>query len=262
MKTPLQQSPEFAACLNALGQTAKRAETGLIIRRKLPLIGETGLTSRATPTCTEALRRDRRAGLRLINADSRCDKVVRAAGFRQIFTPGHIALLDLRRDLLRGLHPKWRNRLRKAQSSDLRSLVSAWDGRPHWLLEREAEQQRSRRYRAYPPAFSTCYAKVNPGRALIVEIRAPDDPVAAMLFLCHGTDATYQTGWTSARGRRLSAHNLASFTAMTQLRDRGIRWLDLGLIDTERNPGLARFKLGTGAALHRLGGTWLAVPGL
>jgi hypothetical protein len=40
----------------------------------------------------------------------------------------------------------------------------------------------------------------------------------------------------------------------------GVRWLDLGSVDTEKAPGLARFKLGTGAELKRLGATMLVLP--
>ena len=45
-----------------------------------------------------------------------------------------------------------------------------------------------------------------------------------------------------------------------RLRAEGVRWLDLGSVDTEAAPGLARFKLGTGAALKRLGATCLVLP--
>ncbi|WYK06320.1 hypothetical protein DWF04_021940 [Cereibacter sphaeroides f. sp. denitrificans] len=41
----------------------------------------------------------------------------------------------------------------------------------------------------------------------------------------------------------------------------GIEALELGLIDTERTEGIARFKLGTGAAACPLGATWLRAPG-
>ena len=40
----------------------------------------------------------------------------------------------------------------------------------------------------------------------------------------------------------------------------GVRWLDLGSLDSERAPGLARFKLGTGAELRPLGATCLVLP--
>ena len=42
----------------------------------------------------------------------------------------------------------------------------------------------------------------------------------------------------------------------------GVEMLDLGMIDTVNAPGLARFKLGSGAVAQSLGGTWLHAPGL
>jgi hypothetical protein len=37
--------------------------------------------------------------------------------------------------------------------------------------------------------------------------------------------------------------------------------LDLGTLDTQNAPGLARFKLGSGATAQLLGGTWARLPG-
>jgi hypothetical protein len=49
--------------------------------------------------------------------------------------------------------------------------------------------------------------------------------------------------------------------AMTHFAGLGVRMLDLGLIDTERAAGLARFKLGAGARPLALGATSLNAPG-
>jgi lipid II:glycine glycyltransferase (peptidoglycan interpeptide bridge formation enzyme) len=78
-----------------------------------------------------------------------------------------------------------------------------------------------------------------------------------MLFLVHGSTATYHVGWTGDAGRCASAHNLLLWRAMEALQRRGVRRIDLGLLDTVNTPGLARFKLGAGRVPHRLGGTWL-----
>ena len=49
--------------------------------------------------------------------------------------------------------------------------------------------------------------------------------------------------------------------AARRLAATGVTELDLGTIDTDASPGLARFKLGSGATVQRLGGTWLRLPG-
>ena len=87
--------------------------------------------------------------------------------------------------------------------------------------------------------------------------RLDGETVAAMLFLKHGTSATYHIGWTSPAGRALSAGNLLLTHAAERFGEMGVEIVDLGLLDTETAPGLARFKLGTGAQPLRMGGTWI-----
>jgi hypothetical protein len=45
---------------------------------------------------------------------------------------------------------------------------------------------------------------------------------------------------------------------MQALQATGVEVIDLGLAEPDRAAGLARFKLGTGARLRRLGGSWLS----
>jgi hypothetical protein len=41
------------------------------------------------------------------------------------------------------------------------------------------------------------------------------------------------------------------------LKERGVRRVDLGTVDTDQSPGLARFKLGAGGVPLTLAGTYL-----
>lgn len=155
------------------------------------------------------------------------------------------------------LHGKWRNRLVKAEASHLRLKILSDRGSDHnWLIGNEARQRRDRGYKALPPAFSEAWLRDPSARSLTVTAKR-QIPMAGMMFLCHGNTATYHLGWTSADGRECAAHTLMLWRAMEQLRDDGVKTLDLGLLDTERTPGLARFKLGAGATAHRLGPTTL-----
>ena len=72
------------------------------------------------------------------------------------------------------------------------------------------------------------------------------DAAAGMLFLIHGRRATYHVGWTSEEGRANAAHNLILWTAMKELKARGVAVLDLGGVNTQSGAGIARFKLETG----------------
>lgn len=255
--TPLQQSAPYALALQALGADVHRIGGVLAIRRRLPLLGRVTYLPRA------ALPDDLR-GVALINAPCRTqDHLHRAAGHVALMTPQTLAVLDLRpKDATRraAQHGKWRNRLRRAEASPLHLVETRFDPLHHgWLLRHEARQRRARGYRALPPAFVTAYPAPH---TLLIQAHHAGSPVAAMLFLLHGTGATYHIGWTSPEGRALNAHPLILWHASQTLRARGVRALELGPLDTDAAPALARFKLGSGAKPRRLGHSWLHLPPL
>jgi lipid II:glycine glycyltransferase (peptidoglycan interpeptide bridge formation enzyme) len=83
------------------------------------------------------------------------------------------------------------------------------------------------------------------------------DRVAGMMFLIHGEAATYQVGWNSDAGRDLHAHNLILWRGIEALRERGVRRLDLGGVNTTRSAGIARFKMSTGGHVLTCAGTYI-----
>lgn len=178
---------------------------------------------------------------------------------RAIMTPATSATLALSPDMRQSLHGKWRNRLVKAEENGLsiRSLTGR-DKEHDWLFDRERRQRLERGYRNLPPPFSDTWLTEPSARTLTLLAR-DRHLLAGMMFLRHGTSATYHLGWTSEEGRARSAHTLMLWRAMETLHADGVETLDLGLLDTERAPGLARFKLGTGAVAHRLGATTLSL---
>ncbi len=205
----------------------------------------------------------RRLGVRIINAETPDDGYLRLAGYRQILTPACIAQIDLTRpDYLAAMNGKWRNRLRRAQSHSLytetRPLNLISDS---WLLEADQHQQRLKRFRNYPAAFTRAYTEQGSDAATLFLAYGDETPIAAMLFLNHAPCATYHIGWAGAEGRRLSAHNLLMAKATRHYSASGYQRLDLGQIDTLNAAGLARFKIGAGAVVRPLGGTWLRLAG-
>ena len=93
--------------------------------------------------------------------------------------------------------------------------------------------------------------------ALTLRADHQGERVAAMMFLLHGTAATYQVGWSDETGRRLNAHNLLLWQAIEALQQRGVRLLDLGGVNTQRSAGIARFKMATGGTVKVLAGSYL-----
>lgn len=273
---PLQQHPRFAVALRALGQRAEMLDLAdgaghaLVVRRRLPLFGDLGYVPRGPAWATEdlevrarALANLGRTGVRLLEAESPC-RSLRAAGFRMVATPAHVAELALAttpETRRAAFAPKWRGHLRQAERARLLIRDEAFDGDPsHWLLAREAGMRRERGYRALPQSVACAFARACPGAARIHSAWEEGEPVAGMLFLLHPPGATYQIGWSGERGRATSAHHLLLAVAADHLAAEGVLRLDLGTLDAEANPGLARFKIGCGARVRPLGGSWLRLP--
>lgn len=181
-------------------------------------------------------------------------------GLSQIMTPSVLGLLPLLQDfsqMRRAMRGKWRNRLVSAENSALR--VDEEQGTPEriaHLLSLEAAQRRTRRYGGLPLPFIQTLARGNPKDMRLFSARQKGALCAMMLHLCHGNTASYLVGWNDEKGRRNHAHNLLMWRSMQSLAQRGVTEMDLGTLNTVAAPGLARFKLGTGACAQPMGGAW------
>lgn len=285
---PMQQHPAYGRACTALGQRVRWFRLGpanapmasaLVLCRRWPGLGAVALVSRGPVWADVLSPGDRRAALGALVGRLRQDHAAvittpdPVAGhdplgdtrMLPLVWPMTLAQLDLsgdtaaRRARLRG---KWRNALVRAETSALRVTASRLPPRAdHWLLRHEAAQARARGYRRLPAAFAAAWARMSPDDTLLVAAHDLAGPVAGMLFLRHGAGASYHTGWTSAAGRVAGAHTRLMWEAIGRLADAGVTRLDLDLIDTHHAPGIARFKLGTGAVPVTLGATRIAAPG-
>ena len=180
--------------------------------------------------------------------------------------------LDEEPEVLRQRLPRnWHNRLNAAEASALKvARVGNKPAQYQWLLDREQALQQQRGYRALPKTFIPAYQAAYKGRPgkddvnkteALFTLRADLDrtPVAGMMFLRHGDAATYHVGWSDAAQRLPGAHNLLLWQAMLQLRQAGVRRIDLGGVNTGRSAGVARFKIGSGGEVVVLAGTYLAL---
>lgn len=187
-------------------------------------------------------------------------------GLHRMVTGQSVVVLDLGRPpeaLRAAMHPKWRNRLVAAERAGLRvQRVGARPVQYRWLLEREAAQRGRRGYWALPPGFVEIWqqaaAPAEDDALLTLRVDQGREPIAGMMFLVRGASALYHVGWADERGREAGAHPLLLWQAMLQLRERGVRRLELGAVDTQRGASLARFKIGSGGRVIGLSGTWLA----
>ncbi|WP_158964220.1 GNAT family N-acetyltransferase [Chachezhania sediminis] len=263
---PLQQHPSFAAALALIGR-APAVEAGtLILRRRLLGLPVT-MAARFDPDRLPDLQQAfaRRAAPLVLSPDGPCPGLARM-GAVPLVSPATVAEIDLTRpeaERRAAQHQKWRNRLVAAERAGLK--VSE---RPmpmdagHWLFAADRQMSRRRGYRSWPPALTLAFIAANTGKARLYTAHAGKSEIAAMLVLRHGPVATYHMGHTTPEGRALSAHTLLLWKVSRSMARAGCRRLDLGLINGEDAPGLAGFKLGSGATARPLGGTWAWWPPL
>lgn len=257
---PFQQSAPYAAAASALGARVRWCDLDrgrvLVVER-----GRVRLISRGPVWEGEVDARDRVHALRRLArwpgvTIATPETEVRGAGLIPLVTPLHHAIWQLGPDLRGGTSGKWRNRLIRSENAGL-SIQAGTAETLARLLAEETRQRGLRGYRSLPPAFS---AALPPEALRLWAWEEAGDCAAAMAFVVHGSTATYHLGWGSDAARAAGVHAVMLVHAAEALRDEGVRWLDLGSVDTDRAPGLARFKLGTGAHLTRLGSTVLVLP--
>jgi hypothetical protein len=166
------------------------------------------------------------------------------------------AVWDLRpspEGLRAGLERKWAGRLAAAGRAGVQVARGGRDTLDHLIREETAQRHRLC-YRSLPPDFPR---RLPPAARRVWHWRQDGEIGAAMAFVRYGSAATYQTGWAGPLARRCGVHQVMLWQAALALRDEGVRWLDLGTVDTQTAPGLAHFKLGTGPGC----GSWGLRPG-
>lgn len=277
----LAQSDLYVNTLQALGHTVAslslgRVGSAVLLQRSFGPLGKVTLipggvfwAQDSTPQERDdaiadlpALARSQGSRILLCNTSSESDeKKFLKKFFLPVLSAGFFAELDLTAPQdTRGksLHGKWRNRLKKAENADLSVETSPFCATRHkWLIDAEIAQRKTNSYRALPLNFLAMASQLQPETVRVFVAKRRSQPVAAMVFLIHGKAATYHIGVSSENGRKFSAHNLLLWRAANWLASQGVCRLDLGSVETERNTGLARFKLGAGATPKARGATCL-----
>jgi len=194
--------------------------------------------------------------------------LLRAAGCRALTdTPAagyatFIVAADAPATCRERLLPRWRHALEKAEDAIADSrLVVHWPparSRAADLLRRHLAQRQAAGYRG-PTVAELQRLLVDYARAdqlLIGEAReaGSEAPCSMIALLCHGMTATYQIAWNSDAGRRLNSNTALLWSALDQLRERGIAHLDLGGHDARHSPLLRRYKAGLGGREMLLAG--------
>jgi lipid II:glycine glycyltransferase (peptidoglycan interpeptide bridge formation enzyme) len=161
-------------------------------------------------------------------------------------------------DLRKGLDKKWRNQLNAAERSPLQMVEGADDGdayRKFAALYTEMQQRK----KFYSPVsigdFERIQAALPEAQKMIVLIGEHEGkPVSGLVCAPMGDSGIYLLGATNDEGMKLKASYHLQWTMIRLLKQRRIRFYDLGGIDPEANPGVYHFKSGlSGADVSHIG---------
>jgi hypothetical protein len=192
------------------------------------------------------------------------EALMKSLGLRRMVTGYATVWLDLRPgedDLRAGLSGNWRNALVAAEKAGLRIRPATASRTFDRAIAAYDAFRKRRRYVGPPGDLIREIHRLSGGSgaqsaARVWEAFTGNVAVAGIAVIRHGASATYAAAWTGDEGRRLNAHNLLLWRAITELREAGTVWLDLGGIDTQTAPGIARFKLGLGGEVVTQSGTY------
>lgn len=251
----LMQDRAFVAALVQCGQHPVTLPSGLVLlSRRIASIPVLMLPRAAPPPDLAA--QVAQAGLQrraLILSPDRPCALPRALPLSRPRTLLEVDLTGTTAQRRAALHQNWRHQLRQAENGPLRVHHRPFSP-DHMLLAQEAGQARTRRYQGWPPALTAAFVRAAPDQTHLFTALLCGHPVAHMLFLTHGSGATYHIGHTTDAGRNTHAHNLLLWQAMQALARRGCTRLDLG---PQTTPQIDRFKRRAGARAQLTGGTWL-----
>jgi hypothetical protein len=248
---PFQQSDVYAVAATACGA---RVGQGVFDGMRVQWLDRCGLRliSRSDAPLGVLRRLARHAGVTVATGP------VQGWGLVPLLTDRFVALWDIAAEpaiLRAALDAKWRGHLTKAEAGI--RVQHGGKGCLATLLEHEGALRAARGYRALPAAF----ARALPRESLrLWEWRDKGLTQAAMCFVRHGSWATYHISWASDVARGRAVHQVMLWQAMCALRNEGVQVVDLGDVNTDAAPGLARFKLGTGAGLVAVGKTSWVIP--
>ncbi len=150
-------------------------------------------------------------------------------------------------ELRKRLDPKWRNKLSGAERNNLR--IIAGSGRDEYreflLLFNQLRDRKTFETTVDVEEFERIQATLAESqrmRILICEDKGV--PVAGLVASAMGDSAIYLLGATGNDGLKLKGAYLLQWAMIQWLKEKGIRWYDLGGIDPVGNPGVYSFKKG------------------
>jgi hypothetical protein len=150
-------------------------------------------------------------------------------------------------ELRKKLDAKWRNKLSGAEKNNLK--VVAGNGREEYRafcqLYYQMRQRKNFDTTVDVEEFRQMQENLaEPHRMQIFICENQGIPVAGVVASTMGDSAIYLLGATSDAGLNTKGAYLLQWSMIRWIKEKGIRWYDLGGIDPEGNPGVFSFKRG------------------
>lgn len=150
-------------------------------------------------------------------------------------------------DIRKRLDKKWRNQLSRAEKNGL--TVIAGRGSEHYKSFCSIYEQMFKRKMFKTTVdideFGRMQEMLSESQRMQILIGLEGDvPVAGLVASVMGDSAIYLLGATSDAGLQSKGAYLLQWTLISQLKERGVKWYDLGGIDPDENPGVYHFKKG------------------
>ncbi|MDQ2089671.1 peptidoglycan bridge formation glycyltransferase FemA/FemB family protein [Marimonas arenosa] len=177
----------------------------------------------------------------------RMDAIAAKAGFDPAprVAPYRSFAMDLSLDeesLMTALKGKWRTDLRYAQKSGLGLDSGLTPDLEERFLALFEEVQKTKEFRPdITPEFHFALQGDDLRHDILIATKDGTDIAGIVTGSCART-AVYLYGATSDIGRRLRAGYFLTWQGIALARARGLAWYDLGGVDFEENPSVARFK--------------------
>lgn len=175
--------------------------------------------------------------------------------------PYQTLYLDLTIDsatLRQNLRKTWRHDLIKAENSDLVYDAITDANMIKTIIALSDHHRKVKAYKApsLPYLNDLCMAHFEEKACIALLAKHRNEILAGIILLIHGASATYQLGYSSAKGRSMNATHLLLWRGMEMLQARGIKSLDLGGIHNDA-PSLTLFKTGLGGRITKIGGLYV-----
>lgn len=170
-----------------------------------------------------------------------------AAGLTETYRTFVVDVAAPVEELRKRLDGKWRNKLKQAERNKL--TVTSGEGTEEYAVFNKIYSEMRKRKAFETTVDAEEFERIQEAlgtsqRMHVLICHDKGIPVAGLVASAMGNGAIYLLGATSDEGLNSRGAYLLQWTLIHWLKERGIRWYDLGGIDPEGNPGVYQFKKG------------------